>query len=246
MLLVFAESYGAITYDAPDVAAGLRESRAALADAVRDSGRQVVSAYVDSPTFGGGSWLAHLSLISGVEVRDQFAYTSLMASQRETILTNFKRRGYRTVALMPGMRQAWPEGAFYRFDQIYGRDLLEYKGPQFGWWSIPDQYALAKLDAPTIESWAAREAATRPSSASLAWRLLKVFLTWCGEHPRYAALLPAKNPAKTTRTREAFGKRARVLLPLSPSPIYRAMSVAEGGLTVLRAAERSTLLTLAV
>jgi hypothetical protein len=70
-----------------------------------------------------------------------------MASQRETIITNFSRRGYRTVALMPGMRQAWPEGAFYHFDQIYGHELLDYRGPQFGWWSIPDQYALAKLDA---------------------------------------------------------------------------------------------------
>lgn len=77
-------------------------------------------------------------------------------------------------------------------------------GPLYPLMALP----LAKLDAPTIESWAAREAATRPSSASLAWRLLKVFLTWCGEHPHYAALLPAKNPAKTTRTREAFGKRA--------------------------------------
>ena len=30
----------------------------------------VVSAYVSSPTFGGGSVLAHLSLLSGIEVRD--------------------------------------------------------------------------------------------------------------------------------------------------------------------------------
>jgi hypothetical protein len=85
--------------------------------------------------------------MTGVEVRDQYAYTSLMASTRETILANFKRRGYRAVGLMPGMRQPWPEGAFYGFDTIYGRDALEYKGPEFGWWSIPDQYALAKLDA---------------------------------------------------------------------------------------------------
>jgi len=70
-----------------------------------------------------------------------------MASQRHTIVTNFARRGYHTVALMPGMRQAWPEGAFYGFDTIYGRDRLEYEGPQFGWWGIPDQYALARLDA---------------------------------------------------------------------------------------------------
>jgi integrase len=33
-----------------------------------------------------------------------------------------------------------------------------------------------------------------------------VFLTWCAEQPQYAALLPATNPAKTKRAREALGK----------------------------------------
>jgi integrase len=33
-----------------------------------------------------------------------------------------------------------------------------------------------------------------------------VFLTWCSEQPEYAALLPAKNPAKTKKAREALGK----------------------------------------
>jgi len=147
VLLMFVESYGAVTWETPAIADGLVTSRADLRAAVAETDREVVTAYVESPTFGGSSWLAHLSLISGVEVRDQYAYSSLMASSRETMITNFARRGYRTVALMPGMRQAWPEGAFYRFDQIYGRDHLEYKGPEFGWWSIPDQYALAKIDA---------------------------------------------------------------------------------------------------
>src|SRR5688572_397471 len=128
------------------MSAGLAGSRRDLDSAIRDTGREEVSAYVDSPTFGGSSWLAHLSLLSGVEVRDQYAYTALMASKRDNLVTNFARRGYRTVALMPGMRQPWPEGAFYGFDMIYGRDHLEYPGPQFGWWGIPDQYALARLD----------------------------------------------------------------------------------------------------
>ena len=111
-LLIFVESYGAITYETPAITAGLAESRADLDAAIRETGRQVVSAYVESPTFGGSSWLAHLSLLSGVDVRDQYAYSALMASRRATMVTNFARRGYRTVALMPGMRQAWPEGAF--------------------------------------------------------------------------------------------------------------------------------------
>ena len=65
---------------------------------------------------------------------------------------------------------------------------------------------LRDLEAPTIEAWAAHEAKTRPSAARLAWRCLKVFLGWCSEQPAYADLLPAKNPAKTTRSREALGR----------------------------------------
>ena len=147
VFLIFVESYGAVAYETPAIAGALADSLADFEAAIGETERGVVSAYVESPTFGGASWLAHLSLMSGVEVRDDYAYASLMASQRETMVTNFARRGYRTVALMPGMRQPWPEGAFYGFDVIYGRDLLEYQGPEFGWWSIPDQYALAKLDA---------------------------------------------------------------------------------------------------
>ena len=66
--------------------------------------------------------------------------------------------------------------------------------------------ALKDLDQATIEAWAAKEGKTRASSARLAWRLLTVFLTWCGEQSEYAALLPAKNPAKTKKAREALGK----------------------------------------
>lgn len=69
--------------------------------------------------------------------------------------------------------------------------------------------ALKHLDQVTIEGWAANEGKTRPSSARLAWRLLTVFLTWCGEQPAYASLLPAKNPAKTKKAREALGKAGK-------------------------------------
>jgi integrase len=66
--------------------------------------------------------------------------------------------------------------------------------------------ALKDLDQATIEAWAAKEGLTRATSARNAWRLLTVFLTWCGEQPEYAPLLPAKNPAKTKKAREALGK----------------------------------------
>ena len=67
MLLIFVESYRAVTHETPAIATGLAASRADFEAAIRETGRQVVSAYVESPTFGGGSWLARLSLLSGVE-----------------------------------------------------------------------------------------------------------------------------------------------------------------------------------
>ena len=67
-------------------------------------------------------------------------------------------------------------------------------------------FTLRDLTAPEIEAWAKREAQIRPTAARLAWRLLKVFLSWCAEQPAYAALLPSTNPAKTKNTREALGK----------------------------------------
>jgi len=65
---------------------------------------------------------------------------------------------------------------------------------------------LRDLTAPVIEAWADNEAKTRPSAARLAWRCLKAFLGWCEEQSAYVDLLPVKNPAKTTKTREALGK----------------------------------------
>ena len=147
VFLIFLESYGAATYDRPEHRARLAPARDALAAAAAATGRGVASAYVQSPTFGGASWLAHASLLTGVEVRDGDAYNMLMTQRRRTLVRTFADRGYRTVALMPGLRQDWREGAaFYGFDEIYGADRLDYRGPEFGWWRIPDQYALAKLD----------------------------------------------------------------------------------------------------
>jgi hypothetical protein len=146
VLLVFLESYGAVTYTRPEFAARLAEPRNALAAAIEATGRRAVSATVTAPTFGGNSWLSHLTLLSGLEITAPDAYARTMQIERPTLVQEFAVAGYRTIALMPGLRQAWPEGAFYRFDAIVGADALDYRGPEFGWWRIPDQYALAALE----------------------------------------------------------------------------------------------------
>jgi hypothetical protein len=147
VFLIFIESYGQVSWDRPAFVTALASSRAGLEAAIRDTGREVVSASIESPTFGGESWLAHISLLTGTEVRDQDTNARLMARPRDTMVTAFARHGYRTVAVMPGLQREWPEGRFYQFDQVYGSHALDYHGPPFGWWDITDQYAFARLDA---------------------------------------------------------------------------------------------------
>jgi hypothetical protein len=143
VLLMFLESYGAVTYDAPAIARIVAPARDELAHAAADTGRRIVSTYVSSPTFGGGSWLAHASFMSGVEVRDPGDYMLLLTQNRDTWPKRFRAAGYRAIAVMPGMRSAWPEGRFYGFDAIHDELALAYHGPDFGWWRIPDQFSLA-------------------------------------------------------------------------------------------------------
>lgn len=146
VFVVFVESYGAVAYDNAAVAGVLDPARARLAADIADSQRQVVSGFVTSPTFGGSSWLAHISLLTGVEVRNEDTNVMVMAQSRDTMVSAFKRNGYRTIATMPGNYHPWPEGAFYGFDEIYNRDRMEYRGPRFGWWPVPDQFTLARFD----------------------------------------------------------------------------------------------------
>ena len=147
VLLVFAESYGAITFDDPAQAAALARPRAQLAQAIEAGGRFVVSARVTAPTFGGSSWLSHAALLAGVDTTNPADHDLLLASERPTLVRHFARHGYRTVGWMPGLKSPWPEGAFYGFDRLADDAGIGYQGPDFGYWRIPDQAAMALLHA---------------------------------------------------------------------------------------------------
>ena len=64
---------------------------------------------------------------------------------------------------------------------------------------------LVDLTSDRIERWAKEEAKHRPSSARLAWRLLKACMNWCSEQKTYSSMVAA-NPTKSARAREALGK----------------------------------------
>jgi hypothetical protein len=143
VVLAFVESYGRWAIEDPEL--GPRAA-AVLDDGTRRlnaAGFGSRSAFLTSSTAGGGSWLAHATLLSGLWIDNQQRYSDLTASRRLTLTGAFRRAGWRTVGIMPGITSAWPEGSFYGYDQIYDAAHLGYHGPRFSFATMPDQYTLS-------------------------------------------------------------------------------------------------------
>ncbi len=141
VVLAFVESYGRDAVDDPGVAAALDGGTRRLAGL----GYRSRSGFLTSPTAGGGSWLAQATLLSGLWVDNQQRYRTLVSGDRLTLGGAFRRAGWRSVGVVPGITRAWPEGEFFDYDRIYDSREVGYAGPRFGYATMPDQYALAAV-----------------------------------------------------------------------------------------------------
>ena len=150
--LIFVESYGTVALDDPAYRRVLDPALADFAGTVEGAGYTLLSSRLVSPVFGGGSWLAHGTLASGIKL-DQLANELLLNGQRLSLPRYVAAAGYRTVEVMPGIKKPDPEAAFWGFDAHYFAADLGYGGPPFGWFDIPDQF--------TLKQFAARELTPR-------------------------------------------------------------------------------------
>ena len=99
--------------------------------------------------------------------RDQGDYQDLLASDRATLASRLATVGYRTISVMPGLKYAWPEGQFYRFDRVYNAEGLRYPVPLTVGGSFPISTACTTF--------------TRPR-----WRPLVIRRCWCFTRPSTA------------------------------------------------------------
>ena len=107
-------------------------------------------------------------------------------------------------------RAKWGETHYkdhHRYAQAGGEPKKRGKGhtepgPLYPLMTLP----LRNLTADLVQAWAAKETAVRPTVTRNAWRLLRAFLSWCAEHPDYAAAVPATNPAQARKVKEVLGK----------------------------------------
>jgi len=145
IVVLFQESMGAASYGDPALASVLAPWRDRLAQAAGGQGWHAASAFVEAATFGGGSWLAHASLLSGAPIEGEGAYRRLLASDRPALTHRLKDAGWRTIGVMPGIKRFWPEGSYWGYDRLMAADDFVYAGPRFGFWEIPDQAAMQQL-----------------------------------------------------------------------------------------------------
>ena len=143
VLVVFVESYGKVALTDP-LMAGVRGVLDEGTRTLERRGFTARSGWLDSPTYGAGSWLAHATLQSGLWVDTQQRYDQLVeAPRRLTLAEAFGRAGWRTVFALPSVSREWPEGQrLYGYDELFDKTDTGYDGPKFGWSRVPDQVAL--------------------------------------------------------------------------------------------------------
>ncbi len=145
VVLTFIESYGRNAVEDPRYAPQIGAALAAGSERLAAKGYAARSGWLHSPLVGGGSWMAHATLVSGLRIDNQQRYRSLVSSNRLTLSKAFQSAGWETTNVMPGTDRAWPEGAYFGFDRVHDGPGLAYKGLNFAWSPMPDQYAMAQF-----------------------------------------------------------------------------------------------------
>ena len=108
IMMAFVESYGRVAVEDPGRAAVDQLLDAGTTRALA-AGFGSRSGFLTSSTVGGGSWLAHSTLVSGLWINNQQRYRELVASDRLT-LTGASARGLADGNRDAGDHRAWPEG----------------------------------------------------------------------------------------------------------------------------------------
>lgn len=143
VLVLFVESYGATALTSPAYRPHTERALAQIEDALRLHGLEARSAFLQSTTAGGRSWLAHSSFLAGLRIDNPLRYRAFAEDSRPTLVSDFRVRGWTTLAVMPAITRRWDEAAVYGFDRVYAADDLGYRGKPFDWVTMPDQFTLA-------------------------------------------------------------------------------------------------------
>ncbi|WP_242900799.1 sulfatase-like hydrolase/transferase [Actinomadura terrae] len=208
VVLAYVESYGRDAIEDPQFAPQVDAVLDAGSKQLRDAGLSSRSGFLTSPTAGGGSWLAHATLLSGLWIDNQQRYRTLVGSDRLTLNRAFQRARWRTAAAMPANVRAWPEGHFFGYDKVYDSRNIGYRGPRFSYATMPDQFTLSAIQ----RSERARPEPVMVESALVSshapWASIPRMVDWnaVGDGSVYRPMVTDENPPWPAHIRTEYRK----------------------------------------
>lgn len=140
--LFLIESYGYTVFADQRHATQLEPLLRRIERQLQDRGFHIRSHFMTAATYGGASWLSHATLATGVRAYDQMQYNLALNSRIKPLAAYFNEAGYRTISVKPNTEMPWPEGEFFQYQRHYYAWDFEYRGPRFGWATMPDQFVL--------------------------------------------------------------------------------------------------------
>jgi hypothetical protein len=150
--LIFIESYGSILYKRPDLRLPYQMMLSLLEYRLGVAGWSAASSRSLSPTWGGGSWIAYTSALTGLQLTSHLDYLLLLNRYQQTpfphLVNTLRDQGYHSYTLSTHS-QPLNDIEWGRYKSFYGMDEwprftdLPYTGPLYGWGPAPpDQFAL--------------------------------------------------------------------------------------------------------
>ncbi|QXJ24291.1 sulfatase [Actinomadura graeca] len=206
VVLAYVESYGRDVIEDPQYAPQVDAVLDAGTKRLRAAGFSARSGFLTSPTAGGGSWLAHATLLSGLWIDNQQRYRTLVGSDRLTLNRAFQRARWRTAAAMPALVRTWPEGGFFGYDKVYDSRNIGYHGPRFSYATMPDQYTLSAIQRSERARTEPVMVETALVSSHAPWASIPRLVDWkdVGDGSVFDPMVTDENPPWPAHIREEY------------------------------------------
>jgi hypothetical protein len=221
VLLVFVENYGRASVEGQSYSPAIDALLDAGTRELATAGFGAASAFVTSPTVGGGSWLGHTTVQSGLWIDNEYRYRQVLTLNRLTLSSAFRQAGWRTVGDDPANVTNLPRATVYAYDTFYDDLNVGYRGPKFSYATMPDQYVLSAFQRDELSRPGGRPVMAEidlvsshdpwtPLPRPVAWNEVgdgSVFDPMPAQGPQPAAIL-----SSPTRLRDAYARSIQYTL----------------------------------
>ncbi len=141
VLLIWIESYGETVLHLDEYRAPVNRAYKRWEATLEPQGFHIASTILESPTVGGYSWLAHTTFDTGIKVTNQAEFQKVEEMHPKTLVHSFVQAGYDTLLVQPAtMRNPGP--LIYPFKKHNYSWEFGYRGRNFSWAPMPDQFTL--------------------------------------------------------------------------------------------------------